>query len=158
MKRCFKGLFDWLTEWIGRFDWDQIVGFAIGIALTIVLFVYMDKDPATPSDYEQLENQVNVIQQNPDLLLEADCNININGEITTVELENDECKMTAKYNKDFEVLSISKEDKSIFWLLALAISLFFGVAIFSIFQLVIIFLKIVVILIFERVKKLKAEF
>lgn len=166
MKRCIKWLIDWFADWIGQFEWEQIVGFAIsglvGIALTIMMFVYTDKVPATPSDYEQLENQVKVIQQNPDLLLETDCNININGEIITVEFENDECKMTAKYDKDFEVLSTSKEDKSMFWLWALVLGLIGGGAeiyfVGWILTLVILLLEIAVEWIFKRVRKLKAKF
>lgn len=166
MKRCIKWLIDWFTDWIGQFYWEQIVGFAIsglvGIALTIMIFVYTDKVPATSSDYEQLEDQVNVIQQNPDLLLETDCNININGEIITVKFENNECKMTAKYDKDFEILSTSKEDKSMFWLLALVLALIIGGAeiyfVGWLLSLVILLLKIAVEWIFEKVKKLKAKF
>ena len=166
MKRCIKWLIDWFADWIGQFDWEQIVGFAIsglvGIALAIMMFVYADKVPATPSDYEQLEDQVNVIQQNPDLLLETDCNININGEIITVEFENDECKMTAKYDKDFEVLSTSKEDKSMFWLWALVLGLIVGGAeiyfVGWLLSLVILLLKIAVEWIFERIKKINAKF
>lgn len=166
MKRCIKWLIDWFTDWIGQFYWEQIVGFAIsglvGIALTIMMFVYTDKVPATSSDYEQLEDQVNVIQQNPDLLLETDCNININGEIITVEFENNECKMTAKYDKDFEILSTSKEDKSMFWLLALVLALIIGGAeiyfVGWLLSLVILLLRIAVEWIFEKVKKLKAKF
>ena len=165
MKRCIKWLIDWFTDWIRQFYWEQIVGFAIsglvGIALTIMMFVYTDKVPATSSDYEQLEDQVNVIQQNPDLLLETDCNININGEIITVEFENNECKMTAKYDKDFEILSTSKEDKSMFWLLALVLALIIGGAeiyfVGWLLSLVILLLKIAVEWIFEKVKKIKAK-
>lgn len=165
MKRCIKWLIDWFADWIGQFDWEQIVGFAIsglvGIALAIIMFVYTDKVPATPSDYEQLEDQVNVIQQNPDLLLETDCNININGEIITVEFENDGCKMTAKYDKDFEVLSTSKKDKSMFWLWTLVLGLIVGGAeiyfVGWLLTLVIIFLEIAVEWIFERVK-IKSKF
>ncbi len=128
MKRCTKWLIDWFTRWIGKFDWKQIVRFAISgllcIALTIMVFVCVDTVPATPSDYEQLETQVKVIQQNPELLVETNCNININDEIITIEFENDECKVIAKYDKDFEVLSTSKEDKSTFWLLTLGLDLF----------------------------------
>ena len=164
MKRCIKWLIDWFTDWIGQFYWEQIVGFAIsglvGIALTIMMFVYTDKVPATSSDYEQLEDQVNVIQQNPDLLLETDCNIN--GEIITVKFENNECRMTAKYDKDFEILSTSKEDKSMFWLLALVLALIIGGAeiyfVGWLLSLVILLLKIAVEWIFEKVKKLKAKF
>ena len=164
MKRRIKCLIDWFTSWIGQFDWEQIVGFAIsgviGIALTIMLFIGIDKVPATSSDYEQLEDQVNVIQQNPDLLLETDCNIN--GEIITVKFENNECRMTAKYDKDFEILSTSKEDKSMFWLLALVLALIIGGAeiyfVGWLLSLVILLLKIAVEWIFEKVKKLKAKF
>ncbi|MCI8384799.1 MAG: hypothetical protein HFJ33_08135 [Clostridia bacterium] len=161
MKRC-KWLIDWFDVWIRQFEWEQIVGFAIsglvGIALTIMMFVYTDKVPATPSDYEQLEDQVNVIQQNPYSLLETDCNIKINGEIITIEFENDECKMTAKYDKNFEVLSTSKEDKSMFWLWALVLSLIVGGVEINfvgwLLSLVILSLKIVVEWIVKRVKKL----
>lgn len=165
MKRCIKWLIDWFTDWIEQFDWEQVVGFAIsgvlGIAITIMIFVYIDKVPAKPSDYEQLEEQVNVIQQNPDLLLETDCNININGEIITVEFENDECKMTANYDKDFEVLSTSKEDKSMFLFWALVVALLCGGAeIYFVGRLLapaILLLEIAVKWIFEKGKKLKAK-
>lgn len=74
-------------------------------------------------DYEQLEKQVNAIQQDSDILLKTDCDINIKDEIITVKLENDECKLTAKYDENFKVLSISKEDKCMFWVWALVIVL-----------------------------------
>lgn len=165
MKRC-KLLIDWFADWIGQFDWEQIVGFTIsgllGIALAIMIFVYTDKVPAISSDYKQLEDQVNSIQQNPELLMEIDCNININGEIVTVEIENDECKMTAKYDKDLEVVSTSKEDKSMFWLWALVLGLSVGgVEIYfvgAILTVGIFLLEIVVAWIFERVKKINAKF
>lgn len=161
MKRC-KWLIEWFAVWIRQFEWEQIVGFAIsglvGIALTIMMFVYRDKVPATPSDYEQLKDQVNVIQQNPYSLLETDCNIKINGEIITIEFENDECKMTAKYDKNFEVLSTSKEDKSMFWLWALVLALIIGgMEIYFVGWILtgaILLLKIAVEWIFKRVKKL----
>lgn len=163
MKRRIKWLIDWFTSWIGQFDWEQIVGFAIsgviGIALTIMFFIGIDKVPATSSDYEQLEEQVNTIKQNPYLLLETDCNININGETITVKFENDECKMTAKYDKNFEVLSTSKEDKSTFWLVALALALLIGgfeiYGVGWILSLVIFSLKIAVEWISKRLKNSK---
>lgn len=166
MKRCIKWLIDWFAYWIEQFDWEQMVGFAIsgllGIALTIMLFVSTDTVPATPSDYEQLESQVTIIQQNPDLLLETDCNININGETITVEFENDECKIITKYDKNFEVLSTSKEDKSMFWLLTLVLALVVGgfevCSVGWILTLVVCVLELAVKLILERVRKLKAKF
>lgn len=164
MKRCIKWLSGCFTDWISQFDWELIGGYVIsgllGIALTIITFVYADKVPATPSDYEQLEEQVKVIQHNPDLLLETDCNININGNIITVEFENDECKIIAKYDKNFEVLSTSKEDKSKFWLFALAIALIHGIFVTYCLggplSYVIHLLNIAAEWIFERVKKFKS--
>lgn len=165
MKRCIKWLIDWITDWIKQFDWEQVVGFAIsgllGIALTIVIFVFIDKVPATLSDYEQLEEQVNVIQQNPYLLLKIDCNIKIKDEVITVEFDNDECKVITKYDKNFEVLSTSKKDKSMFWLGALVLALIIGgfeiYFIGLILSFVLMLLKIAVRRIFERLKKLKAK-
>lgn len=128
MKRCIKWVISWIAERINEKDWEEIVGVVIagllGIVLGIMFYTIIDRVPANPMDYDQLEEQVNSIQQNPDLLLKTDYDINIKDEIITVEFENDECKITVKYDKNFEVLSTSKEDKSIFWLWALAIALF----------------------------------
>ena len=97
MKRCIKWLIDKLKNLLWESEGEQVVGFAIsgllGIVLALMFFVSIDKVPATPSDYEQLEKQVNVIQQNPDLLLDTNCTINVNNEIITVVFENDECKV-----------------------------------------------------------------
>ena len=163
MKRIIKEVIDWL---INRYDWEQIVGFAISgvvaIVLAIMLFVTIDKVPATPSDYENLEEQVNTIQQNPDLLLEKDYNINVNSGVITVEFWNDECKMTAKYDKDFEVLSTSKEDNSMFWLYALIIALIFGAGVFYIggwiLAILILLIEVLVEWISIIVLKIKTKF
>jgi len=128
MKRCIKCFIILFADWIKQLYWEQVVGFAIsgllGIALTINLFITTDTVPATSSDYVQLEKLTNVIQQNIDLLLEPDRNID--SEIITVTFENDECKVITEYDKNFEVLSTSKKDKSMFWLLALVFSLIVG--------------------------------
>lgn len=67
------------------------------------------------------------IQKDPDLLFSTNCNIYINNEVITVDFENYECKLTAQYDKNFELLSISKYDNYIFWLFALGEALFIGV-------------------------------
>lgn len=130
MKRCFKCLIDWFTRWVSKMEKDEKIGFAIGgiigIIVGISVFVVIDKVPATTADYEPMEKQVSLIQQNPDLLFKTDCNIYIKDEVIIVNFENDECKLTARYNQNFEVLSISKEDKCIFWLFALVLALFIG--------------------------------
>lgn len=126
MKRCR------FTNWIRQFDLEQIVVFSIsslvGIALSIILFIYLDKVPATPEDYEELEEQVEAIQKNPITLMESDYNykISIADHIIIVEFENDECSMTARYDSSFRVLSTTEKDKSMCSLVALALALIVG--------------------------------
>ena len=130
MKRCFKWLINCFTRWVSQMEKEEKIGFAIGgiigIIVTISIFGFIDKVPATTSDYEQMEKQVIAIQQDPELLFKTDCNIYINNEVITVNFENDECKLTAQYDQNFEVLSISKDDNCIFGPFALGISLFMG--------------------------------
>ena len=78
-------------------------------------------------DYQSLEQQAINVQQNPELLLETNCNINIDDEVITIRFENDECKVYAEYNKNFEMLSYSKEDNYIFWVWAFLIALLCGI-------------------------------
>ena len=89
MKRCIKWVISWIAERINEKDWEEIVGFVIagllGIVLGIMFYTIIDIVPANPMDYDQLEEQVNSIQQNPDLLLKTDYDINIKDEIITVE-------------------------------------------------------------------------
>lgn len=127
MKRCFKWLINWFTKLGKEERIGVVIGGIISIILAISIFVTIDKVPATPSDYEPMEKQVMAIQQDPDLLFSTNCNIYINNEVITVDFKNDECKLTAQYDQNFELLSISKYDKYIFWLFALGIALFIGV-------------------------------
>ncbi len=131
MKRCFRWLINWFTQWVGEMSWQEKVGFALGGLLGIVIgistLVSIDKVPATPMDYQSLEQQAINVQQNPELLLETNCNINIDDEVITIRFENDECKVYAEYNKNFEMLSYSKEDNYIFWVWAFLIALLCGI-------------------------------
>lgn len=148
MKRCFKWLINWFTK-LGKKERREVVidGIIdiISIIIAISIFVAIDKVPATPSDYEPMEKQVMAIQQDPDLLFSTNCNIYINDEVITVDFENYECKLTAQYDKNFELLSISKYDNYTFWLFALGIALFIGVcldcALFWLITIVIICLE-----------------
>lgn len=145
MKRCFK----WLINWFTKLRKEEIIGDVIGgiisIILAISIFVIIDKVPATPSDYEPMEKQVMAIQQDPDLLFSTNCNIYIKNEVITVVFKNYECKLTAQYDQNFELLSISKYDNYIFWLFALGIALLMGVFLYCalsfLITIVIIFLE-----------------
>lgn len=149
MKRYFKGLINRFTRWVNKMRKEEKIGLAIGgiigIIVAVSVFVVIDKVPATTDNYEPMEKQVSLIQQNHDLLFKTDCNIYINGEVITVNFENDECKLTAQYNQNFEVLSISKEDNYIFWLFALVLALFMGFATLW----AVAFVMMVVIFLFE---------
>lgn len=129
MKRCIKWLINWFTRWVG-------IGFAlggvVGLVICIISFVFFDQLPATSLDYEQLEKQVIAIQKNLELLLETDCNINVSGKVITINFDNDNCKVTAQYNKCFEMLSSSRKDKSKFWLDAFGFALLIGICAFGI--------------------------
>lgn len=163
MKRCIKWVISWIANWIDKKGWEEIAGFVIagllGIVLGIMFYTTTDIVPATPMDYEQLEEQVNSIQQNPDLLLKTDGDINIKDEIITVKFENDECRITVKYDQNFEVLSTSKEDKSMFWVWSLVIALiitgFVWYAGFVVVTFIILLLELCVLLIYEGLKSIK---
>ena len=135
MKRCIKWLTNWLSQWLGDLYLEQIVKCVIllGIVLSIVVFTFIEKVPATPSDYEQLENQVNLIWQKQELSTQIDCSkdinihINTNGKNIIVTVENSKCKVIEKYDKNFELLSVSKEDKGMSWLLVFIYSFIIGI-------------------------------
>lgn len=136
-----------------------VLTIVLTIALTMKYFVQMDKIPANASDYEQLEIQVYDIQS-PEFLLKEDSNmtaINIDSETITITFENDECKVIAKYDKNFEVLSISKKDKYTFWLIALISSLFLAClyicAVYTILFFVIWLITVIVIEVLEKILK-----
>lgn len=132
MKRFIKRA----RQRVNKMITEEKIGFAlgtiIGLFVCICVFISIDKVPATASDYEPIEKQVIAIQYNPNLLYETDCNITVNKEIITVSFTNAECKLTAQYNKNFELLSIQKEenDSYIVWWRALLYSIAIGVAVY----------------------------
>lgn len=143
MKRFFRSLIDGFVCWVRMLEKQEKIAYAIGAIIgilgAILLFVYIDKVPATETDYAPFENQAIAAQKNPELLFETDCNITVNNGIVTVYFENEECKVTAQYNQDFELLSISKEngDNYIFGLWAFLLALIVGFVIFGAFSLLI---------------------
>lgn len=115
-----------------RFDWFKsqprpmwrifILLTVAGVILWIASFKDIDTIPATTMDYQPLEELTIAIQQNPQLLFKTNCEVEIDSDFITVTLENKNCKLITKYNKNFEIVSSSKKDKSMFWLLALLLS------------------------------------
>ena len=131
MKRCIKWFNNWCYNRAIKMCKEEIIGISLGaitsLLVCVLLFVSLDKVPATPFDYEQMENQVIAIQQNHDLLFKTNCNIEINNEVITVNFENDECKLIVEFDQNFEILSTSKEDNCWFWLSALGASSLVGI-------------------------------
>lgn len=107
------------------------------LVITTILLIYgPDRVPATQVDYEQLENQVALIKENPGLLSaepETDIAIfvTVDNEITTVEFKNYICCITEKYNKQStKPFSCSKTSRHEHWLLVL-VAAFIGGLVFS---------------------------
>ena len=110
------------------------------------------------ADYEPLEKQELLIQQNPELLLKTNCNINVNNDIITVTLENSECEINVQYNQNFEVLSTSKKDKCMSWILAFVISAVTAFWIYVISFWVIYSIIIFMEFLYNKIKLCKAYF
>jgi len=65
-------------------------------------------------------------------LFETNCTINNHNDTVTICFENDNCKINAKYDQNLNLISTSREDKNIFWLSALFISLLVGISVYCI--------------------------
>ena len=158
MKRSYRRLIHLFTQWVEKMSWQEKVGYTLGVLLGIIIgiivFVSMDKVPATPMDYQPLEQKAISVQQNQKLLLETNCDININDEVITITFKNDKCKVCAEYNKNFEMLSYTKEDNHIFWGCAILLALIFGSFAYLIGAMV---LTVIVLLISEIVAKCKIK-
>lgn len=131
MRRCFKWLINCFTNWVRKMDWLEKAGFALGgiagVVVCVLLFLSIDKIPATQDDYLQLESYAVEIQQNPSLLFETNWAIKNSNDTVTICFENDECKVIEKYDQELKLISTSREDKSLFWLWAFFISLLVGI-------------------------------
>lgn len=105
MKRLCRQLFDKFAKKDKEMSKEEIIvntiSIIIGVIIALTVFLTFDKVPATMADYEPLEKQELLIQQNPELLLKTNCNINVNNDIITVTLENSECEINVQYNQKF---------------------------------------------------------
>jgi len=158
MKRFFKSFINSFSSWwkpLKKYEKvAHTIGLVIGICSFLLFFIAADKVPATASDYEPFEKQAIAAQENPEILLKKDCNISVNGDIITVVFSNDECKVTAEYNQNFELLSISKENSEyyMFWLLAFIFALALGFCIGGISAILIVFITSLLLDLFDYIR------
>ncbi len=116
-------------------DLSVVVGMVIlSIAVTIWFFVAIYEKSPMPSDYEQMEKQALAIQENPDLIYNTDCIIDNDNGIISVCFVNEKanCVVEARYNQDFEILSIITKDSGVDLGFAISSSLLLGFAFFII--------------------------
>lgn len=162
MKRLCRQLFDKFAKKVKKMSKEEIIvntiSIIIGVIIALTVFLTFDKVPATMADYEPLEKQELLIQQNPELLLKTNCNINVNNDIITVTLENSECEINVQYNQNFEVLSTSKKDKCMSWILAFVISAVTAFWIYVISFWVIYSIIIFMEFLYNKIKLCKAYF
>lgn len=139
MKRCFMWIVNRFTKWVHRMKIEEKIVFSLstilGIVVGVMFFVSIDITPVTSSDYESLENQMEDIEQNPNLLLKTKCNISISDDVITATFSNDECKLTVQYDEKFRVLTTCKTDNYIFWPWAFVISVLIGYFIYIVVSL-----------------------
>ena len=148
MKRFFRKLSEFYSPCTEDMSWKEklvfYIGGILGIATCIMVLLFIDKTPAKSTDYKILEERATEVQTNPSLLLKTDCNITIKekDEEITVVFENKECEIYAKYNKEFELLSISRIDKSKYWLFVPCLAIASGIFVHALVILAILSVKI----------------
>lgn len=131
MKRCLKNLVEWsdkVQDKLEAFPGKKlrIIALIVACVVAIGVFLSMDLIPATSADYEPLEKQMVLIQQNPEMLLKEDYTCSISNGVIEVEFENEECKLIVKYDQDFNILSVSKVDNRIHWVIAVVLASLIG--------------------------------
>lgn len=130
MRRCIKWFTNWFVQWVGEMYWEERIGFSFGavtgLIIGIMVFGVWDTVPATAMDYKSLEEQMAIVQQNPQLLFQIKCDIAIKDEVIKVSFRNDKCWVTAEYDKDFEILSFSRGNASATWPVATGCAIIIG--------------------------------
>ena len=130
---------------------EKIVCFALCIILSTVFSVWffciIDRTPATFEDYEELHTRIVAISENPDELLNNKGNISIYDDTIVYDIENKECKMTAKYTRDYKLIEYSQADKSS----SLIAAILFSVILFCISFAVFLFASYVIVFVGESI-------
>ena len=111
------------------FNWILVgIGLLIAVVVSVLFYIRKDTEPATPEDYESLVNRVLLIQDDPTKMLQEDGNIIMSGDEILLILENNECKIRASFNRNFQLQTMEKKDKAFPVTIVLVVSILLGVS------------------------------
>lgn len=138
-----------------------IISGIVAIIVSVFLFNNLDRIPATSEDFEELHEQIKMIQDNPEEILNHNGKITVSDDKITYEIENKECKMIGEYTRDYKLLQTTKVDNAISIYVAILICAAVGTLVFLLSTIglceFIIIVGILYILIINIYKKLRKQ-
>ena len=113
---------------------EKIIIYLISIMAAIVVagiaYPKIDIVPATTEDYEELHEQLLMVEDNPEEFMKHKGKITVYEGKIVYEIENDECEMTGTYSRDHKLMEYSQEDKSISLFVAVLGCIILGLFVF----------------------------
>lgn len=109
-----------------------IIAIVFSIASVGLIWPKLDMEPATPEDFKQLYEYLNSIQGKPENFLNRKGDITIEDDRIVYKIENEQCKMTGVFDKDYKLIYTSEEDKYIELFKAIISTIFVAVFVFLI--------------------------
>ena len=89
-----------------------ILAIIISLILTVSFYNATDKVPATFDDYVPLNQRILAVETNPSSLLDGNGTIDIKDGVITYTVENEECKMTGTYDREYKLTKKTQSDKA----------------------------------------------
>ena len=143
---------------------ERIIILTISIIIAIIVGVYvfinLDRTPATPEDYEELHEQLLMVENNPEEFMKHKGKITIYNDEIIYEIENKECELKGKYTLDYQLIDYSQKDKAASWFWTIICVVGMGIIFWFISAIVIWFVIFVVesivitgILLVRKIKK-----
>ena len=110
-----------------------------GLVILINVLVQVDFTPATFDDYAPLNEILLQVEETPEIMLQREGTIIISEDKIVYTVENEQCRLTGKYSKDYKLQSKEQEDK--------ALTIFKSIIAFTLlFALIVVFEYIVLLL------------
>lgn len=119
MKRFFRRLVTRFSKLTIEDKIAYIAALMVAVATLFSFFSTTDMIAATTLDYRELHQKIDEINQNPEAIFNHECKVTVSSRNIIVYLENEECKVTATFNKNIDLISIDQEDKAYSWIYAL---------------------------------------